>query len=100
MSVAVEEPSPILRTLGFKDRACGVCGWRFFTSAALQEHEAECDARPPSPAQVAAWRQTGLRVAALNNTGRRRCDDCDLTSTPGGLGVHQKATGHSGWSEA
>lgn len=28
---------------------------------------------------------------------RRTCVECGLESSPGGLGLHQKATGHKGW---
>ena len=57
---------PRLVALGYKGR--------FFTTAALYEHEREADCRPPSSAQVAAWREAGRRVAAANNA-RRRCWD-------------------------
>jgi hypothetical protein len=40
--------------------------------------------------------ETGRRVPQLNNARRVRCDECDLTSTPAGLGWRQKSTGHAG----
>ncbi|MCB0908226.1 MAG: hypothetical protein KDB63_14020 [Nocardioidaceae bacterium] len=86
-----------VKVLGFVDRACAVCGWRFFTSAALYEHSLGC--RPPkrvAPAQ----REAGRRVAALNNSRRRRCNDCGYASTPAAVGNHLKHTGHTGWTEA
>ena len=92
------EPTPVLRRMGFHDKACRVCGWRFFTNAGLREHRDE-GCRSPSPAQVASWSEAGRRVAALNNTHRRRCS-CGLESTASGLGIHQKATGHTGWASA
>jgi hypothetical protein len=30
---------------------------------------------------------------------RRQCNECDMISTPTGIGTHQKASGHSGWEE-
>lgn len=94
-AVAVE---PDLRTLGYADKACGVCGWRFFTTAGRYEHEATHFAPPPEPVSP-ALREAGLRVAALNNSRRCRCDVCGLTSTRPALGFHQKHTGHTGWTE-
>ncbi len=94
------KPLPVLRTLGFADKACRTCGWRFFTWDGLTEHEADCDSRPPSPAQVAAWKEAGQRIAATNNARRRGCADCGLVSSPAGIGIHQKATGHAGWTDA
>ena len=97
-AVAVEEKPNVvlLRTLGFADRACSVCGWRFFTSAALYDHSLTC--RPPKRIS-AALRQAGLRVAALNNSRRRQCNECGLTSTLAALGYHQKHAGHSGYTD-
>lgn len=91
-------PSPDLRALGRWDRACGVCGWRFFTVGALRNHEATC--RPPAP-DAGVKRQTAGRLqAAVNNTFSRRCDGCSLLSTPAGLGKHQKHTaGREPWRE-
>jgi len=78
-----------LRSAGYTHKACPVCGWRFFTFDGLDEHSAECRTQ-----------ENGRRIAALNNTRRRRCDQCSLVSTVAGLGIHQKATGHTGWTEA
>lgn len=127
-ALAVEpEPLPIIRTLGFHDRACSVCGWRFFTTAALADHQLTCE-RPvrqpleavgaPTPVEpleqpetaplrryryteagLAAMRESGLRIAALVNKHRRRCV-CGRESTPAGIGNHQKMSGHTGWTEA
>jgi hypothetical protein len=96
----VEEPLPVLRLLGFRDLACGVCGWRFFTSTALREHEADCNDCPPSLPQIAAWRKDLHRAAThAYNAKRRACLDCGMVSTPAALGSHLWRSGHSGWTD-
>lgn len=88
-----------LRQLGFSDRACGRCGWRFFTTAGLWDHQQECEQLAAVERRVLALRQTGLAVTALNNARRIRCHGCELVATPGPITVHQRATGHTGRTE-
>jgi len=40
-------------------------------------------------------RQVGNRLASL----RRRCDGCGRVLGCGAMGLHQKASGHTGWTE-
>jgi len=96
MTAVVEERPLLLRDLGFADRACSACGWRFFTTAGLYEHE---QTHLPPKEVSPALRDAGLKVAALNNARRRRCKECGYESTPAGVGTHQKAWGHVGWTE-
>ena len=86
-------PTPELKRAGFPDRACPVCGWRFFTTLALHEHRQGC-----SQAR-ANLRKAGLAVTALNNSRRLRCDECGKVSTPSGIALHQRGLGHSGKTE-
>lgn len=39
--------------------------------------------------------QLGYRLAAI----RRQCGQCDMTSNPGGLALHQRHTNHHGYTE-
>jgi len=41
----------------------------------------------------------GPKGLETTNTRRVRCAECGLTSTPGGVGVHQAASGHRGRKE-
>lgn len=97
MRSALAEAKP-LRSLGFADRACGVCGWRFFTTLALHEHSYNCPPRPPRPINP-VLQDAGRRIAAHNNSRRRRCDECGHESTAAGIGSHQKAKGHQGLTD-
>ena len=101
------EPSPELRTMG--SRLCPQCPARFFTSGGLAEHMT--DAHPkPNPAcrhrynwtakGAASMSRSGRRTAAQVNALRRRWDRCGKVSTPAGIGLHQKYSGHSGWTAA
>lgn len=40
--------------------------------------------------------EAGRRLAAM----RRGCSGCDLVSTPAGVAMHQKSSGHVGWVAA
>jgi len=91
MTTAWPEPAPTIRRMGSYRKACRGCGWRFFTVGGLRDHEAHCLAQ-------AGRRVAGRAKAAVNNTYSRRCDDCGRLSTPAGLGMHQKHTGHTGWT--
>ncbi|NPC97892.1 hypothetical protein [Nocardioides sp. zg-DK7169] len=42
---------------------------------------------------------TRRRAAAPAPYRRRRCAECALVSNSGGIGLHQKNTGHTGWVE-
>lgn len=48
-----------------------------------------------SEAALARMRHVGRTVAAI----RRRCNDCQRVLGCGGMGLHQKASGHTGWTE-
>lgn len=37
-------------------------------------------------------------VRRANHAVRRRCDECGKTSSPCGMGTHQKKSGHQGWT--
>lgn len=52
-----------------------------------------------SPTRLAASQAQGYRLAARNNARRFRCDECGHESTPAGVGVHQKFSGHTGRTE-
>lgn len=53
------------------------------------------------PAEVARrGRIGGSRGGVLVGTIRRQCGGCSLVTTPGALGRHQAATGHTGWTGA
>lgn len=41
----------------------------------------------------------GHSVGVLSRTRRRKCGDCGRILSPGSLGLHQKASGHSGFME-
>lgn len=104
MSVlAVERPLPHLRDLGFADRACGVCGWRFFTTMGLYEHEQTH--RPPEPPRYrlspegrASLQSIGSAAGKRLTSTRRRCNACGMETHVPGMGKHQKASGHTGWT--
>jgi hypothetical protein len=90
-------------------KKCPTCEARFFTQVGLDEHVRNGEhsnqnmsrrwREGGSPAQVAARKQTGLRLALLNNARRRRCDECGMVSTPAALGMHLRATGHARWTD-
>lgn len=90
-------------------RACPVCGDAFYTRVGLDEHvrlgqHNQTTRRwitgKVSPAGLANLQDWGRQIAALNNSRRRRCNDCGHESTPAGVGLHQMHTGHTGWTEA
>lgn len=49
--------------------------------------------KPPTPTEAKR-----LRAGASTMHRRRRCAECSLESNSGGIGLHQKATGHTGWT--
>jgi hypothetical protein len=90
-------------------KVCRLCGDSFWTQVGLDEHvrvgqhnrmRRRWVTGSVSPAALVVLQQRGREIAAENNARRRRCGGCDLTSTPSGLGLHQKATGHTGWAES
>lgn len=92
-----------LRTAGYADRACGVCGWRFFTTSGLYEHSLGC--RPPAPPKYRlspegrrVLQMNGSRTGKVLTSTRRRCGECGLETHVPGIGKHQKASGHTGWT--
>ena len=102
--------APELQRAGFVRLACLVCGWRFFTTGGRDRHLTRCRREAAEREQRAAREQelargrealrtTGLRVTALNNNRRFQCGDCDKTSTPSGIALHQRYTGHVGRTE-
>jgi hypothetical protein len=90
-------------------KVCTVCGDAFFTEVGLSEHirlgnhgrfSRRWVTGAISPAHLASLQECGRRVAQLNNSRRRCCEGCGLTTTAAALGAHQKASGHTGWAEA
>ncbi len=88
-------------------KECRACGDKFWTQVGLDEHvrlgnHGQTTRRwvtgTVSPAGLKSLRKRGLEISAENNARRRRCT-CGLVSTPAGLGLHQKSTGHVGWAE-
>jgi hypothetical protein len=51
---------------------------------------------PPTPPSKRASARGGQRGAKATNSARVRCDECGRESTPGGLGAHQRTSGHTG----
>lgn len=92
------------------DRRCPAgCGARFFTRVGVEEHTRQgcgnghgspvsCRRAFPSAKQKAAWSASGKRVTALNNERRVRCS-CGKVSTPAGVALHQRYSGHEGKAE-
>lgn len=92
-------------------KPCPTCGERFFTNTGLDEHirlgqHTNRDLRIRwvtgrfSPAALPILQERGRTIAAQNNARRRSCCGCDLVTTPAALGMHQRASGHTGWTEA
>lgn len=85
-------------------RICPTCGARFFTGVGLDEHtRLGCVGgggpvvivrRGYSPETRATWAENGRAVAALNNSRREACPTCGKSSTPSGLALHRRASGH------
>jgi hypothetical protein len=96
------------RSVNLPTKLCRSCGALFFTSVGLDEHHRlGCGNGHGSPVTVRKlWRMTparkaalevrGLHVTALNNSRRIRCVECGKVSTPSGLALHQRGTGHTG----
>lgn len=89
--------------------ACPDCSDRFFTQVGLDEHvrlgvhdtqgfavRRVAQAPAPAPAPAQSWARG---MAARNNARRFRCGECPLVSTPSGVAIHQKSTGHVGSTE-
>lgn len=57
---------------------------------------------PPQPAVASPPRSGSTRSEAARRSAsiRRRCLGCDMTSNPGALALHARATGHTGWEVA
>lgn len=103
---------PALGSRQIPTKVCPRCDYRFFTQVGLDEHarvvhgvvDAAAMTTTPlplrviSPAGLLAMQAAGRRIAALNNARRRRCA-CGHESTPAGIGLHQKSTGHAGWKD-
>lgn len=99
---------PAIGARSIPTKACPVCGDSFFTQIGLDAHvEGGVHSRYTrrwvtgrfSPAGLEVMRAAGRNVAALNNSRRRRCNECPLTTTPAALGAHQKSTGHIGYAD-
>lgn len=109
VSAAQREWSNGLGSYGVPTRKCPVgCGAMFFTRVGVEEHTrlgcgnghgspVHCR-KLPSAAQRAARSAAGLAVVALNNARRVKCS-CGKVSTPAGIGVHQRFSGHAGRTE-
>ncbi len=82
-------------------KVCPVCDYRFFTQVGLDEHARAC--RPTtrfSPEGLLALQMSGSRMGKARTSTRRRCLDCGLESHVPGIGKHQEASGHTGWTDA
>lgn len=90
------------------DKRCQACGAQFYTQVGIDEHtRLGCGNSNGSQVTVyrprtyteagrASLQERGRQVAALMNSQRVRCGGCELVSTPAGVGVHQRFTGHTG----
>ena len=93
------------------DKACAACGAAFYTNVGLAEHRRlGCGNGHGSPVRVrrrrrytdagrSSLQERGRQVAARNNARRVRCGTCGHVSTPSGVGLHQRFTGHTGRTE-
>ena len=88
-------------------KVCPDCSEQFFTTGGLAEHRASnCRIRWDgtlvhpiyTPKGLKALRESAQRMHDQVNAQRRRCE-CGMTSTPGPLGLHQRTSGHTGWTE-
>ena len=95
---------------GLPRKPCPECGERFFTTVGLDEHirvgvhgntnlVVRWSTGRLSPAAAAARQEHGRQIAARNNARRRSCHGCGHVSTPAAIGSHQRASGHTGWTE-
>lgn len=89
-------------------KVCRTCGDAFWTQVGLDAHTAEGKhdrytrrwvTGVYSPAALAVAQRNARALAAVTNARRRRCSDCGHVSTPAGIGAHQSASGHVGWTE-
>lgn len=90
-------------------RRCPRCSDVFYTQVGLDEHmrlgrhRRQAYARRWingfSPEGLVAQQERGRQIAAQNNARHRRCEGCGRVSTLAGLALHQKHSGHTGWSE-
>ncbi|WP_205474446.1 hypothetical protein [Nocardioides sp. SYSU D00038] len=99
---------PALKEIDLATKVCPTCGNGFFTQVGLDEHvrvgkhdrlSRRWVTGRVSPAGLLGLQERGRQVAQLNNSRRRRCVNCGVVSTPAGIGAHQKASGHGGWTE-
>lgn len=95
------------------NRPCPLgCGATFWTGVGAEEHaRLGCESSPGArPVEVSRnWRRSahgkaglhkrGLAVTALNNSKRFACAECGKESTPAGIGLHQRYSGHIGRTE-
>lgn len=89
-------------------KVCRTCGDTFWTQVGLDAHVAKgrhdrftrrWATGTYSPAGLAVAQRTARALAAVTNARRRRCSGCGHVSTPAGIGAHQSASGHIGWTE-
>jgi len=71
-----------------EQRAHRMRGW-------LNHHTAESRRAAGSKGGKAGGRKGGLATSSI----RRRCDECSVTTTPGNIVRHQRASGHEGWTQ-
>lgn len=86
-------------------KPCPACGALFYTATGLAEHaRLGCqDASGSSPMwvrRIAPRPVKPVKPRGLKANRRRRCNGCGLVTISGALGNHQKATGHTGYTEA
>lgn len=90
------------------DKACRSCGALFYTRTGLAEHD-RLGCRNGHGSALTVYRprtyteegrnnlqERGRQVAAELNARRVRCVPCGRVSTPAGVALHQRATGHTG----
>lgn len=90
--------------LASPEPCCRACAARvpqddaFRESLAAAHSEPVEDVLPPfrRPAASPPQRKASAPVPA-NLAQRRRCQECPMVASPGGMGLHQKASGHTGW---
>ncbi|HET7327655.1 MAG TPA: hypothetical protein VFJ14_10285 [Nocardioidaceae bacterium] len=83
-------------------RKCSTCGETFWTQVGLDEHLRRGDHRRVNR-RWGAPRTPTIRSDVdprFGNATRRRCCFCGKVSTPAGIALHHKYTGHAGWVEA
>lgn len=82
------------------DRICDECGLRTSRST-LSSHQKSTGhvGYTDVPGDLAKRNAAEMRESRKTGRHHRICDECRLKTTPAGLGMHQKASGHIGYME-